>query len=61
MPCDKLPDGPEPVVVDVEYVASQDLQVRPPGLPAAAGAALCVAAVSWQPLAGRVWDGWHVA
>lgn len=27
IPCDKLPDGPEPVVVEVEYVASQDLQV----------------------------------
>ncbi|KAI7837337.1 hypothetical protein COHA_008852 [Chlorella ohadii] len=24
--CDKLPDGPEPVAVEVEYVASQDLQ-----------------------------------
>ena len=25
--CDKLPDGPEPVAVDVEYVARADLQV----------------------------------
>ncbi|KAL4859361.1 DNA-directed RNA polymerase I subunit 2 [Chlorella vulgaris] len=26
VPCDKLPDGPEPVAVDVEYVAAADLQ-----------------------------------
>lgn len=25
VPCDKLPDGPEPVVVEVEYVAREDL------------------------------------
>ena len=25
--CDKLPDGPEPVAVEVEYVSRQDLQV----------------------------------
>lgn len=38
VPCDKLPDGPEPVQVEVEYVARDDLQVRahravPAGLP----------------------------
>lgn len=27
VPCDKLPDGPEPVAVEVEYIAREALEV----------------------------------
>lgn len=57
LPCDKLPDGPEPVQVEVEYVAREDLQVRRPGPPCwPARRSLCLPAC--RHAASRVLPQW---
>lgn len=45
--CDKLPDGPEPVQVEVEYVASADLAPLDDPAASAAGLEAGLGAADW--------------
>ncbi len=53
VPCDKLPDGPEPVQVEVEYVAREDLQVGVPRARCQRGGQAALA--GWVPAKPRRW------